>query len=120
MKIEINEQNGYTIERDDGTVIQLTANEVSLIVNKNLLHTLRCAIESVVDKMTGDTLNPEAFEDDEFGTGAEGIVNYIYDAYSDDVETTGILPDDDDIEERIFDEIGAYYEGVLIEEEEEE
>ena len=114
MKIEKNERNGYTISRDDGTTVVLTANEVSLIVNQNLLETLRYAIEGVVDNMTGDSLNPEAFEDEDYGTGADGIVAYIFECYSDDVQMTGILPDDDDIEERILDEIGAYYEGVVI------
>lgn len=108
MKIEKNERNGYTITRDDGTIIELNANEVSLLVNRNLLDTLRSAIESVVDSMEGDTIDTSAYDE-----GRDGFIDMIYDCFSDDVECEGRIPDDDTIEERILDE-AEYYDGVKI------
>lgn len=109
MKIE-NAGTGYTITRDDGTVIELTWNEVSLLVNHNLLDTLRSAIESVVDNMDGDTIDTSAYDG-----GQDGFIEMIYECFSDDVECEGRIPDDDAIEERILDE-ARWYDGILIEE----
>lgn len=109
MKIE-NNGTGYAITRDDGTVIELTWNEVSLLVNHNLLDTLRSAIESVVDSMEGDSIDTSAYDG-----GQDAFVDMIFDCFSDDVECEGRIPDDDAIEERILDE-AEYYDGVRIEE----
>lgn len=110
MKIE-NNGTGYTITRDDGTVIVLTANEVSLLTNRSTLDSLRSAIGYVVDDMEGDRIDTSAFDG-----GRDAFIDEIFECFSDDVECTGKIPDDDEIEERIRDE-ARWYDGVLIEEE---
>ena len=112
MKIEKNDRNGYTITRDDGTVIQLTANEVSLIVDRNRIDSLVSAIAYVVDQLDGDRIDTSVFEG-----GRDGFIDDISMSLCDDVECTGTIPDDDEIEEKILDE-ARWYDGMLIGEEE--
>lgn len=110
MKIE-NNGTGYAITRDDGTVIELTWNEVSLLHNMMDKGTLRSNIAEAVDALTEDLkIDPEKFED-----GTDGFIEEIFKCFEDDVEETGQQPDEDEIKERILDE-AKWYDGVLIEE----
>lgn len=111
MKIE-NNGTGYAITRDDGTVIELTWNEVSLLVNRNLLDTLRSNVADAIDTLTDlGEIDPEKFDG-----GLEGFIEEITSCFSDDVECEGRVPDIEDIEDRIRDE-ARWYDGVLIGEE---
>ena len=101
-------ENKYVIERDENTVIELTANEASLLVSIFNKDSLREAIEYKLTDMIGDTINIEAYED-----GYDAFVTEIYECFEDNVEQEGKLPDDDEIEERILDE-ARYYDGMLI------
>lgn len=110
MKIE-NAGTGYTITRDDGTVIELTWNEASLLHNMMDKDTLRSNIAEAVDALTEDMkIDPEKFDD-----GTDGFIEEIFTCFEDDVEQTGQQPDEDEIKERILDE-AKWYDGVLIEE----
>lgn len=111
MKIEKNERNGYTITRDDGTIIELTANEVSLLRTRSTKDDLRDNITYAIEDLRDDgKIDPEKFDD-----GTDGFIEEIFTCFEDDVEQTGRLPDEDEIKERILDE-AKWYDGVLIEE----
>lgn len=105
------EENAYVIERDADTVIRLTANEASLLVNIFNKDSLREAVDYALDQLidNGD-INIDAYED-----GREDFVSSICDYYSDDVEQTGSIPDEEEIEEHILDE-AKWYDGMLNEE----
>lgn len=110
MKIE-NNGTGYVLHRDDGTVIELTWNEVSLLHNHMNSDTLRSNIADTIETMTDlGEIDPEKFDG-----GLEGFIEEIFTCFEDEVECTGRIPDADEIEERIRDE-ARWYDGVLIEE----
>ena len=105
----------YTIERDDGTVVVLSLNEVNLLVNNFNLDTLRDSIEYVVDQMIEDgEIDIDAYED-----GKDAFIDEIYECFSDDVEQGCGNPDDDKIKETIYDE-AKYYDGMLVDDDDEE
>ena len=56
MKLIRNENGTYTLELENGT-IDLTANEVSFIVNQSNKLGLRDSIEYLVKEMDGDTID---------------------------------------------------------------
>ena len=112
MKIT-NNGTGYVIHRDDGTTIQLTWNEVSLLHNHMNSDTLRSNVEEAMGALAEDgQINPDAFPG-----GFDEFVTEICGCFADDVECTGAIPDDDEIQDRILDE-ARWYDGVLTEEEE--
>ena len=105
MKLIRNENGTYTLERENGT-IDLTANEVSFIVNQSNKLGLRDSIEYLVKEMDGDTIDMTRYP-------------YTYDEFIDEIFTDledeidyGNMPDDDDIREKIHD-TANYYEMEL-------
>ena len=101
MKLTRNENGTYTLERDTGSV-DLTANEVSFIVNQSNKIGLRDSIEYLCREMDGDTIDlskaPYGFGDfvEEIFTDLEDEVDY------------GNMPDDDDIRDKIQDTADYY------------
>lgn len=113
MKITLNKENRtYSIERDDGTVVELTINEVNLLVVTFNKDSLRDAVVYVLDRMVEEgEINIDAYED-----GADSFVDEICECFNDEVEMTGQLPDDEEIETKIGDE-ARWHDGMLPEEE---
>lgn len=103
--------NNYIIERNDGTSVELTCNEVSLLVNNFNLDTLRDSVGYVIDGMIDDgEIDIDAYED-----GKDAFIDEIYECFSDDVEQGCGIPDDDKIKEVIYDE-ARYYDGMIVDE----
>lgn len=115
MEIKKNERNGYTITRDDGTIIELTANEVSLLRTLSTKDDLRDNITYAIE----DLKDEGKIDPDQFDGGMDGFVEEICKCFEDDVEQTGQLPDEDELKERILDE-AEWYDGVLSDEDEDE
>lgn len=101
MKLTRNENGTYTFERENGT-IDLTANEVSFLVNRSNLLGLRDSIEYWCREMDGDEIDlskaPNGFDD---------FVEEIYVDLEDEVEY-GNYQDDNDIQEKIRDTADYY------------
>lgn len=101
----------YIIERNDGTSVKLTCNEVSLLVNNFNLDTLRDSIGYVLNDMIEDgEINIDAYED-----GKDAFIEEVYDYLESDVEQGCGIPDDDKIKEVIYDE-ARYYDGMIVDE----
>ena len=101
MKLIRNDNGTFTFERENGT-IDLTATELSLIVNQFNKYGLRDSIEYLVKEMDGDTIDMARYP-------------YTYDEFIDEIFTDledeidyGNMPDDDDIREKIHDTANFY------------
>ena len=102
MKITLNkEANVYTIERENGTV-DLTTNEVSLLVNQFMKHGLRESIEYLCREMDGDTIDL-----DKAPYGFNEFVEEIYCDLEDEIDY-GNYYSDDDIKDKIQDTADFY------------
>jgi len=105
MKLTRNENNTYTLERENGT-LDLTANEMSFLFNQFAKYSLRDNIEYELREADGDTIDlgryPYSFEElvDEIFTDLEDEVDY------------GNLPSDSDIQDKIAD-VASYYDMEL-------
>lgn len=102
MKISYNDNGIWTIDRDTGTV-DLTSNEVSLLVNQFMKHGLRESIEYACRELDGDTIDLNKLPE---GLDFEDFVTEVFLALEDEVDY-GNYPNDDDINEKIQDT--AYY-----------
>lgn len=101
MKITFNKEAGiYTIDRGTGTV-DLTANEVSLLVNRFMKDGLRESIEHIAEKLNGDSIDL-----DRYPYTREEFIDEIFTDLEDEVDY-GNYPDDD-IEEKIIDTADFY------------
>ena len=105
MKIIHNDNGIWTIESETRS-IDLTANEVSLLVNQFMKHGLRESIEYRLNERNGDDINLEAYP-------------YSYDELVDEIFTDleekidyGEYPDDEDIDSGI-DSVAQFYEMEL-------
>lgn len=105
MKLTRNENGTYTLERDNGT-IDLTANEVSFIVNQSNKIGLRDSIEYLCKEMDGDTIDLTKAP-----YGVEDFMEEIYVDLEDEIDY-GNYQDDDDIREKIQD-TADYYEMTI-------
>ena len=107
-------ENTYIIERNDGTSVELTCNEVSLLVNFVGKEGLRAQIADRVDfAVDEDGLNLDKYE----GTHEEFIEEIFVD-FEDEVDC-GNSVDDDDIDDKIRD-LADFYELSNDDDEEEE
>ena len=105
MKITRNDNGIWTLERENGTV-DLTANEVSLLVNQFMKHGLR---ESIIDRLheaDGDTIDLEKYP-----YTFDELVDEVFVELEDEVDY-GNYPDEDDIDEKIAD-TASFYEMEL-------
>lgn len=92
----------YSITRQDGTVITLTANEVSLLANQMNKHDLRERIEDSVKDASEDWLNMEAYP-----YSYEEFIDEIYTDLEDEIDY-GNSVSDEDIEDKIADTADFY------------
>lgn len=106
MKITFNkEANTYTIDRGTGTV-DLTVNEVSLLVNQFMKNGLRDSIEYLCREMDGDTID--------LNKAPYGFSDFVAEVYC-DLENEvdyGNYPSDDDIKDNIQD-TASFYEMTI-------
>ena len=103
MKISLNKTAGiYTIDRGTGTV-DLTVNEVSLLVNRFMRDGLRESIEYRLREADGDTIDvsryPYSFEE---------LIDEIFTDLEDEIDC-GNYPDDEDIDDKI-ECLASFYE----------
>ena len=102
MELIRNENGTYTFNRGNGA-IDLTASEVSLLVNQFLKMGLRNSIEYKLNEMNGDTIDlsryPDTFEE---------LVDEIFVDLEDEIDY-GNGVSDEYIEEKIID-IAVYYD----------
>ena len=104
--MKITENNGiWTIESTTRS-IDLTANEVSLLVNQFMKHGLRDSIIYRLHEADGDTIDLEKYP-----YTFEELVDEIFTDLEDEVDY-GNYPDDDDIDEKIAD-TASFYEMEL-------
>ena len=105
MELIRNNNGTYTLVRDVGSV-DLTANEVSFLVNQFMRQGLRDSIESLLHEADGDTIDlsraPYGFDD---------LVEEIFTDLADEVDY-GNPPDDDDIRDKIQDVCDYYDMGI--------
>lgn len=95
---------GYTIKRDDGSTVELTMLEVSLLVNQVGRDGLRAQISDRVDNAIEDNgLNLEKYN----GTREE-FEDEIFEEFEDEIDY-GNSVSDDDIDEAICD-LGSSYD----------
>ena len=92
----------YTITRDDGTTIELTANEVSLLMNQMQKDTLRERIEDAVNDMDGDTIDMSKYE-----YTREEFIDEIFADLEEEIDY-GNAVSDDDITDKITDVADVY------------
>ena len=92
----------YTITRADGTTIELTANEVSLLMNQMQKDTLRSRIEDAVNDMDGDTIDMSKYE-----YTREEFIDEIFLDLEDEIDY-GNFVSDDDITDKITDTADFY------------
>ena len=116
MKIIRNGNGIWTLERENGTV-NLTSNEVSLLVNQFMKHGLRESIIYLCHELDGDTIDlnkaPNGFDD---------FVEEVYCDLEDDVDY-GDYPSEEYIKEKIQDTANYYdmeYDGDDYDDEEED
>ena len=93
----------YTITRADGTAIELTANEVSLLMNQMQKDTLRERIEDAVNDMDGDTIDMGKYE-----YTREEFIDEIFVDLEEEIDY-GNAVSDDDITDKIND-VANFYE----------
>lgn len=106
MNITFNKDAGiYTLDRGTGTV-DLTVNEVSLLVNQFMKNGLRESIEYRLHEADGDTIDLEKYP-----YSFEELIDEIYVDLEDEVDY-GNYPDDDDIDNKI-EEVASFYEMEL-------
>jgi len=101
MKLTRNENNTYTLERENGT-LDLTANEVSFIINQANKIGLRDTIEDLCREMDKDTIDLDRYP----YTFAEFIEEIFLDL-EDEVDY-GNMPSEDDIKDKIQDTANFY------------
>lgn len=101
MKLTRNENNTYTLERENGT-IDLTMNEVSFIINQANKIGLRDTIEDLCREMDGDTIDlaryPYTFEE---------FIDEIFVDLEDEIDF-GNFPSEEDIKDKIQDTANFY------------
>ena len=105
MKLIRNENGTYTFERENGS-LDLTANELSLLMNQYLKMSLRDSIIYRLHEADGDTLSLEKYP-----YSFDELVDEIYIDLEDEVDY-GNLPDDEDIDAKI-EEVASFYEMEL-------
>ena len=93
----------YSITRKDGTVITLTANEVSLLANQMNKDDLRTRIEDSVKDASEDWMNMEAYP-----YSYEEFIDEIYVDLEEEIDY-GNPVSDDDINEKI-ESVADFYE----------
>ena len=93
----------YTITRDDGTTIELTASEVSLLMNQMQKDTLRERIEDAVNDMDGDTIDMSKYE-----YTREEFIDEIFADLEEEIDY-GNAVSDDNITDKIND-VANFYE----------
>lgn len=106
MKITRNDNGTWTIESAT-RIVDLTANEVSLLVNQFMKHGLRESIEYRLRKADGDTIDLEKYP-----YSFEELVDEIYVDLEDEVDY-GNFPNDDNIDDKI-EEVASFYEMELV------
>lgn len=115
MKITRNDNGIWTLERENGTV-DLTANEVSLLVNQFMKHGLRESITYLCHELDGDTIDLRKAPD-----GVDDFIEEVFCDLEDDVDY-GDYPSEEYIREKIQDTANYYdmeYDGDDYDEEEE-
>lgn len=95
-------KNEYTITRKDGTVLTLTANEVSLLAVQMAKDTLRESIEYRVKEAESDWLDMSRYP-----YTREEFIDEIFTDLEDEIDC-GNPVDDDDIDEKISDMADFY------------
>lgn len=106
MKITRNDNGTWTIESATRT-IDLTTNEVCLLTNQFMKHSLRESIEYRLREADGDTIDLEKYP-----YSFEELVDEIYVDLEDEVDY-GNFPNDDDIDDKI-EEVASFYEMELV------
>ena len=101
MKLTRNENNTYTLERENGT-IDLTMNEVSFIVNQSNKIGLRDTIEDLCREMDGDTIDLERYP-----YTFEEFIDEIFVDLEDEIDF-GNFPSEEDIKDKIQDTANFY------------
>ena len=91
----------YTLERENGS-IDLTANEMSFLMNQFMKITLRDNIEYMLREMDGDTICLEKYP-----YSFEELIDEVFVELEDEVDY-GNMPDDDDIRDKIADTASFY------------
>lgn len=101
MELIRNNNGTYTLVRDIGSV-DLTANEVSFLMNQYMKYGLRERIESIMHEADGDFIDlskaPYGFDD---------LVEEVYVDLEDEIDY-GNYPSDDDISDKIQDVCDFY------------
>ena len=104
--MKITENEGIWTIKTETRSVDLTANEVSMLVNQFMKHGLRESIEYRLREADGDTIDlgkyPYSFEE---------LVDEIYVDLEDEVDY-GNYPDDEDIDGKI-EEVASFYEMEL-------
>ena len=101
MKLTRNENNTYTLERENGT-LDLTANEVSFILNQANKIGLRDRIEDLCREMDGDTIDLERYP-----YTFEEFIDEIFVDLEDEIDF-GNIPSEEDIKDTIHDTANFY------------
>lgn len=115
MNITTNKENRtYSIERDDGTVVELTCNEVSLLVNYVGKEGLRAQIADRVDNAIDD----EGLNLDKYNGTREEFEEEIFVELEDEIDF-GNSVSDEWVDERIRD-TASYYDLYATDDDEEE
>jgi len=102
MKLTV-ENCSFIFERDNGTTLALTPNEVSFIVNQSNKIGLRDSIEYWLREMDEDSIDLNKCP-----YGFNSLVDEIFTDLEDEVDF-GNMPDDDDIQDKIID-VCSYYD----------
>lgn len=105
--MKITENNGIWTIESATRIVDLTANEVSLLVNQFMKHGLRESIEYRLREADGDTIDLEKYP-----YSFEELVDEIYVDLEDEVDY-GNFPNDDDIDDKI-EEVASFYEMELV------
>ena len=96
------ENRNYTLTRADGTVLTLTANEVSLLATQMHKHDLRISIEDRVKEADGDTIDMNRYP-----YSYEEFIDEIYIDLEEEIDY-GNPVSEEDIDEKITDTADFY------------
>lgn len=104
----------YIVERDDGTSVELSCYEVSLLINYVGKEGLRSQIGERLDVLAED----DGFDLDKYEGTREEFIEEIFVDFEDEIDY-GNSVDDDDIDDKIRD-LADYYELYPNDDDEEE